>query len=63
MPNLTRTPRLVKLRREKGCQAVLGTKKIPYTIEAAEIKLKEIAVASGAPIKPRAIGSGPHTRI
>jgi hypothetical protein len=33
-----------------GCQAVLGTKKIPYTIEEIEIKLKEIAVASGAPI-------------
>lgn len=44
-----------------GCQAVLGTKKIPYMIEAIEIKLKEIAVASGAPINPRAMGSGPHT--
>jgi len=54
-------PRLVKLRREKGCQAVCGTKKNPYTIEAIEIKLNEIAVASGAPINPRAIGSGPHT--
>jgi hypothetical protein len=30
-------------------------------IEEIEIKLKEIAVASGAPIKPRAIGLGPHT--
>jgi hypothetical protein len=30
-------------------------------IEEIEIKLKEIAVASGAPIKPRAMGSGPHT--
>ena len=30
-------------------------------IEAIEIKLKEIAVASGAPINPRAMGSGPHT--
>jgi hypothetical protein len=28
---------------------------------AIDIKLKEIAVANGAPIKPRAIGSGPHT--
>jgi hypothetical protein len=44
-----------------GCQAVLGTKKIPYMIEAIEIKLKETAVASGAPINPRAMGSGPHT--
>ena len=40
---------------------MLGTKKIPYTIEAIDIKLKEIAVASGAPIKPRLIGLGPHT--
>lgn len=40
---------------------MLGTKKIPYMIEEIEIKLKEIAVASGAPINPRAIGSGPHT--
>jgi hypothetical protein len=40
---------------------VLGTKKIPYAMEAIEIKLKEIAVASGAPIKPRAKDSGPHT--
>ena len=39
----------------------MGTKKIPYTIEEIEIKLKEMAVASGAPIKPRLIGSGPHT--
>ena len=30
-------------------------------IEAIEIKLKDIAVASGAPINPRAMGSGPHT--
>jgi hypothetical protein len=58
-PSRIRIPRLVKLRREKGCQAVLGTKNIPYTTEAIEIKLKEIAVASGAPIKPRAMGSGP----
>ena len=40
---------------------MLGTKKIPYMIEEIEIKLKEIAVASGAPINPSAIGSGPHT--
>ena len=40
---------------------MLGTKKIPYTIEEIEIKLKEMAVASGAPIKPRLIGLGPHT--
>ncbi len=62
-PNLTRTPRLVKLRREKGCQAVLGTKKIPYTMDAIEIKLKDIAVARGAPTKPRAKGSGPQTKV
>jgi len=62
-PNRTRTPRLVKLRREKGCQAVLGTKKTPYTMEAIEIKLKDMAVASGAPINPRAKGSGPHTEV
>jgi len=56
-----RIPRSVKLRREKGCQAVLGTKKIPYAMEEIAIKLKEIAVASGAPMKPSAMGSGPHT--
>ena len=60
-PRRTRTPRLVKLLRENGCQAVRGTKRIPYAMEEIEIKLKEIAVASGAPIKPRAIGSGPQT--
>jgi hypothetical protein len=60
-PRRTRIPRLVKLRRENGCQAVRGTKKIPYAIEEIEIKLKEIAVANGAPIKPRAMGSGPQT--
>jgi hypothetical protein len=60
-PSRTRIPRLVKLWREKGCQAVLGTKNIPYTTEQIEIRLKEMAVASGAPIKPKAMGSGPHT--
>jgi hypothetical protein len=30
-------------------------------MEQIEIKLKEMAVASGAPIKPRLMGSGPHT--
>ena len=34
---------------------------MPYMMEEIEIKLKEIAVASGAPINPRAMGSGPHT--
>jgi hypothetical protein len=30
-------------------------------IEKREIRLKDIAVAIGAPMKPRRIGSGPHT--
>ena len=30
-------------------------------IEEKEIKLKDIAVAIGAPMKPRRIDSGPHT--
>jgi len=51
----------VKLRRETGHQAVLGIKKTPYMIEEIAIKLKEIAVASGAPMKPRAMGAGPQT--
>jgi hypothetical protein len=40
---------------------VLGIKKSPYITNTIEIKLKEIAVANGAPIKPRAMDSGPHT--
>jgi len=40
---------------------VVGIKKTPYMIEEIAIKLKEIAVASGAPMKPRAMGAGPQT--
>jgi hypothetical protein len=47
--------------REMGHHAVRGTKKTPYMIEKREIRLKDIAVAIGAPMKPRRIGSGPHT--
>ena len=32
-------------------------------MDAIEIKLKDIAVARGAPTKPRATGSGPQTRV
>jgi tRNA(Ser,Leu) C12 N-acetylase TAN1 len=60
-PNRTKIPRFMKPRRESGCQAVLGTNRIPYAKDKSETRLKEIADAIGAPIKPRRIGSGPHT--
>jgi hypothetical protein len=52
----------VKLRIEIGCQAVLSTKKMPYITDEIEIRLKDMEVAIGAPIKPILTGSGPHTR-
>ena len=44
-----------------GVHAVRGTRKTPYTIEQIEMRLKEMAVAIGAPIKPNPKGLGPHT--
>lgn len=44
-----------------GYHAVRGTKKMPYTMDASEIRLNETAVAIGAPMKPSRIDSGPHT--
>ena len=46
---------------EIGAHAVRGTRKIPYAIEQIEIRLKEMAVAIGAPMKPNPKGLGPHT--
>jgi hypothetical protein len=46
---------------EIGAHAVRGARKTPYTIEQIEIRLKEMAVAMGAPMKPRPQGLGPHT--
>ena len=46
---------------EIGAHAVGGTQKTPYTTEQTEIRLKEIAVAIGAPMKPNPKGLGPHT--
>ena len=47
--------------REMGHHAVRGTKKMPQIKEKREIRLKDTAVAIGAPMKPRRIGSGPQT--
>ena len=46
---------------EIGAHAVRGTRKTPYTMEQIEIRLKEMAVAMGAPMKPNPKGLGPHT--
>ena len=46
---------------EIGAQAVRGAIKTPYTTEQIEIRLKEMAVAMGAPMKPSPKGLGPHT--
>jgi len=54
-------PKLVNMRRERGYQALAGVKNIPYTIDIREMRLKEMAVAMGAPMKPRRNGPGPHT--
>lgn len=35
---------------------------MPYITDEIEIRLKDIEVAIGAPIKPILMGSGPHTR-
>jgi hypothetical protein len=52
---------LVNALDEIGAHAVRGAKKTPYAIEQIEIRLKEIAVAMGAPMKPNPKGLGPHT--
>jgi len=52
---------LVNALEEIGAHAVRGTKRRPYTIEQTEIRLKEMAVAMGAPMKPNPKGLGPHT--
>ena len=44
-----------------GAHAVRGTRKTPYATEQIEIRLKEMAVAMGAPMKPSPKGLGPHT--
>ena len=46
---------------EIGVHAVRGTKRTPYTTEQTEIRLKEMAVAMGAPMNPNLKGLGPHT--
>ena len=46
---------------EIGAHAVRGARKTPYRTEQIEIRLKEIAVAMGAPMKPSPKGLGPHT--
>ena len=46
---------------EIGAHAVRGTKTTPYTMEQTEMRLKEMAVAMGAPMKPDPKGLGPHT--
>ena len=46
---------------EMGAHAVRGAKKTPYAIEQMDIRLKEMEVAMGAPIKPNPKGLGPHT--
>lgn len=51
----------MKVLLENGYHAVFGTKNTPYIIEAKVIRLKEMAVASGAPLKPRLKGAGPQT--
>jgi hypothetical protein len=60
-PRRISTQSPVKLWRTTGCHAVVGAKNMPYITDIREIKLKEIEVAIGAPIKPRRIGPGPHT--
>ena len=52
---------LVNALEEMGAHAVRGTKKTPYAIEQMEMRLKEMAVAMGAPMKPNPKGLGPHT--
>jgi hypothetical protein len=44
-----------------GDQAVLGATNRPYPREAKDMRLNEMPVARGAPLKPRRIGSGPQT--
>ena len=46
---------------ETGAHAVRGAKRTPYTMKQMEIRLKEMAVAMGAPMKPNPKGLGPHT--
>ena len=52
---------LVNALEEIGAQAVRGTKITPYTMEQTEMRLKEMAVAMGAPMNPNPKGLGPHT--
>ena len=52
---------LVNALEEIGAQAVCGTKRTPYSIEQTEMRLNEMAVAIGAPMKPSPKGLGPHT--
>ena len=60
-PSLMITGILVNALEEMGAHAVRGTRKTPYAIEQIEMRLKEMAVAMGAPIKPNPKGFGPHT--
>jgi hypothetical protein len=61
MPSLERSPKFVNIFPEIGCHAVFGAKKIPYITDNVAIRLKEMAVAIGAPIKPRENICGPQT--
>jgi len=60
-PSLIITGILVNAPEDMGAHAVRGTRKTPYAIEQIEIRLKEMAVAMGAPMKPSPKGLGPHT--
>jgi len=58
-PSRNNTFKLVNIRLETGCQAVFGTKNDPYITEDIAMRLIEIALEIGAPIKPKAKGFGP----
>lgn len=60
-PSLKITGIFVNALEEMGAHAVRGTRQTPYTIEQIEMRLKEMAVAMGAPMKPSPKGLGPHT--
>ena len=60
-PSFKITGILVKALEEIGAHAVRGTRKTPYMMEQTEIRLEEMAVAMGAPMKPNPNGFGPHT--
>lgn len=60
-PSLINIPNPEKTSIESGHHAFRGALKIAYQTERIEIRFKEMAVASGAPMNPRRIGAGPQT--